>query len=208
MLNILLSSRAFCSAAITDAFLSMFPAVDRANAAIVIIVNAVDNGKRHPQMLALQQTVRQLGFTQVQLLDVLTDDLTVLDTADAIILNGGYEFLLLKSLQRVGLLSRLRQLALTGKPIYGISAGAILLGPDLDLYATLYPEDNVDRLTVTTAIAATAVRIYPHYDRHCEYNPQLPQLITDWERRTGQIVTRLTNSQGRLLQGTRVEVVE
>ncbi|MDV0430871.1 Type 1 glutamine amidotransferase-like domain-containing protein [Lactiplantibacillus sp. DA1] len=208
MSNLLLSSRAFCHVTLTHAFLALVSPVDRTTAKIVIIVNSVNNGKKHPKMLELQQTVRRLGFVDVQLLDVLTDDLTVLDTATAIILNGGYEFLLLENLRQMHLLQRLRQLALAGKPIYGISAGAILLGPDLDLYAQLYPEDNTERLTTTTAIGATTIRIYPHYEVHCELNPQLPHLIADWERQTGVSVTCLTNDQGLLLQGSRVQLIE
>ncbi|WP_251899284.1 hypothetical protein [Lactiplantibacillus paraplantarum] len=94
MSNLLLSSRAFCHVTLTHAFLALVSPVDRTTAKIVIIVNSVNNGKKHPKMLELQQAVRRLGFVDVQLLDVLTDDLTVLDTATAIILNGGYEFLL------------------------------------------------------------------------------------------------------------------
>lgn len=52
MANLLLSSRAFCNQAITDAFLALV----KPNATIVIIVNSVTEGKRHPQMQALQRT--------------------------------------------------------------------------------------------------------------------------------------------------------
>ncbi|WP_400250220.1 Type 1 glutamine amidotransferase-like domain-containing protein [Lactiplantibacillus plantarum] len=142
----------------------------------------------------------------MQLLDVLTDDLAALNTATVIILNGGYEFLLLKNLRETHVLERLRTLALAGKPIYGISAGAILLGPDLDLYAYLYPEDNTEQLASTTAINATTIRIYPHYDVHCEVKPQLPQLITDWEHKTGVTVKRLTNNQGLLVHGSQIQI--
>ena len=99
-------------------------------------------------------------------------------------------------------------LGLAGKPIYGISAGAILLGPDLDLYAYLYPEDNTEQLASTTAINATTIRIYPHYDVHCEVKPQLPQLITDWEHKTGVTVKRLTNNQGLLVHGSQIKMID
>lgn len=204
MANLLLSSRAFCNQAITDAFLALV----KPNATIVIIVNSVTEGKRHPQMQALQRTIQQLGFEHVTLLDVLTDDLATLETADAIVLNGGYEFLLLSNLRKMNLLTRFRQLALAGKPFYGISAGAILLGPDLDLYTQLYPEDNTEQLTHAPAINATPIRIYPHYDAHCQLNPNLPSLITDWERQNGSHVTRLTNDQGLRIRGTEVQLIQ
>ncbi|MCG5035969.1 Type 1 glutamine amidotransferase-like domain-containing protein [Lactiplantibacillus plantarum] len=125
MVKLLLSSRAFSTVAVTDAFFTLVAPVAKNSARIVIIVNSVSTGKNHPQMVALQQTVQQLGYAHVQLLDVLTDDLAALNTATVIILNGGYEFLLLKNLRETHVLERLRTLALAGKPIYGISAGAI-----------------------------------------------------------------------------------
>lgn len=42
--------------------------------------------------------VQQFGYVYVQFLDVLMDDLVVLNMVMVIILNGGYEFLLLKNL--------------------------------------------------------------------------------------------------------------
>ncbi|MBY8573908.1 Type 1 glutamine amidotransferase-like domain-containing protein [Lactiplantibacillus plantarum] len=208
MVKLLLSSRAFSTVAVTDAFFTLVAPVAKNSARIVIIVNSVSTGKNHPQMVALQQTVQQLGYAHVQLLDVLTDDLAALNTATVIILNGGYEFLLLKNLRETHVLERLRTLALAGKPIYGISAGAILLGPDLDLYAYLYPEDNTEQLASTTAINATTIRIYPHYDVHCEVKPQLPQLITDWEHKTGVTVKRLINNQGLLVHGSQIQMID
>jgi len=206
--QLLLSSRAFCNQAITVAFMDMVQPIRDRTDQILIIVNSVNEGKQHPKMIELQATVRALGFDQVELFDVLTDDLTLLTTAKAIILNGGYEFLLLKNLRTMHLLAELRRLMLSGTPIYGISAGAILLGPDLDLFAQLYPEDNEEQLTATPAINATQLRIYPHYDRHCELNPQLPQLIEYWERQTGKNVTRLTNVQSVLIRDGQQQLID
>lgn len=129
MVKLLLSSRAFSTVAVTDAFFTLVAPVAKNSARIVIIVNSVSTGKNHPQMVALQQTVQQLGYAHVQLLDVLTDDLAALNTATVIILNGGYEFLLLKNLRETHVLERLRTLALAGKPIYGISRRGYLVRP-------------------------------------------------------------------------------
>ncbi|WP_047999553.1 Type 1 glutamine amidotransferase-like domain-containing protein [Lactiplantibacillus herbarum] len=208
MQQLLLSSRAFCNQKITDAFMEMVQSSHGQTERILIIVNSVSEGKQHPKMIELQETVRSLGFDQVDLFDVLTDDLMELTTAKAIILNGGYEFLLLKNLRIANVLGELRKLARTGTPIYGISAGAILLGPDLELFAQLFPEDNEEHLTTSTAINATPVRIYPHYDLQCELNPQLPALVEAWEQQTGETVTRLTNAQGLLICDSQQRLID
>ncbi|KRL01158.1 Type 1 glutamine amidotransferase-like domain-containing protein [Liquorilactobacillus capillatus] len=207
MENILLSSRAFINKKITQGFLSLLGNTNFDSDQLVIIVNSVREGKKHPQMIELQQTVKLLGFKKVILFDVLSDDPVILKTAKGIILNGGYEFLLLDSLKKSGLIDFLKSLAVQGKPFYGISAGAIVLGPDLDLYNVIYPEDNFNNTSELTAINATDIRIYPHYDKHIEINQQLETTIKYFEKQTKTEVTRLDNEQAILIKNNCLQLL-
>ncbi|MDV7758598.1 Type 1 glutamine amidotransferase-like domain-containing protein [Liquorilactobacillus mali] len=203
MKNILLSSRAFINKEITQSFLNMLGDIDFASDQVIIIVNSVKEGKRHPKMIELQQTVRTLGFENVVLFDALSDNSDILKTAKAIILNGGYEFLLLDSLRKTGVISVLQGLTLKGTPLYGISAGAIVLGPDLDLYNELYPEDNINDDVDMTSISVTDIRIYPHYDVHSKLDHRLKNAIDEFEKKTQKSITRLTNEQGILIKNNK-----
>ncbi len=140
--NLLLSSRAFKTPAITNAFFRLLSEQHDAQVPIAIIVNAVKEGKQHPQNLALLQKIKSLGFSNTTLVDVLTDNLTHLREAQMIVLNGGFEFYLLHCLKQSGAFSMIKDRIMTGIPAYGISAGAIALGPDEALFEALYPEDN------------------------------------------------------------------
>ncbi|WP_246879587.1 hypothetical protein [Lactiplantibacillus plantarum] len=51
MVKLLLSSRAFSTVAVTDAFFTLVAPVAKNSARIVIIVNSVSTGKNHPQMV-------------------------------------------------------------------------------------------------------------------------------------------------------------
>ncbi|WP_225430355.1 hypothetical protein [Lentilactobacillus hilgardii] len=130
MSNILLSSRAFKTTAITDAFHNLL--IHSANNApsITVIVNSVKEGKMHPKIIELQQRLKQLGFNDVTLLDVLHDDLS--------------------------------------------------------------------------AIGATKIRIYPHFDQHIQLDPQLATKLRHWEIVKNQTITRLTNQEALLIENDRV----
>lgn len=49
MVKLLLSSRAFSTVAVTDAFFTLVAPVAKNSARIVIIVNSVSTGKNHPK---------------------------------------------------------------------------------------------------------------------------------------------------------------
>ncbi|MDN2452140.1 Type 1 glutamine amidotransferase-like domain-containing protein [Lactobacillus sp. UCMA15818] len=208
MNNILLSSRAFINKGITQSFISLLGNIDFEADQIVIIVNSVKEGKNHPKMMELQQTVQALGFENVILFDALSDKSVMLETAKAIILNGGYEFLLLDNLRKAGIIGILRDLAAKDTPFYGISAGAIVLGPDLDLYDELYPEDNFNNDVDMTSINATSFRIYPHYDVHLKLDRHLNSTINDFEEKTKKTITRLTNEQGILIKNNKSILID
>ena len=207
MQQLLLSSRALVTDAIKQAFLALCAQSDNQRDQIVIIVNAVDEGKRHPQVLKLQQIIQNMGFQNVTLFDVDVDDFQTLVTAKAIVISGGYEFKLVDHLKRSGMLLQLRALINQGKPVYGISAGAIVLGPDMDLFATLYPEDNFLPCKHAPAIQATNVYICPHYDRQCAADATLANQISDWEHQQHVQVTRLNDEQGLAIHGDLVRLI-
>lgn len=200
MKKMLLSSRAFINSTITKSFLSLLDPIDYQHDQLVIITNSVREGKSHPKMIGLQKIIQNLGFNNVILFDAFHDAPEILKTAKAIILNGGYEFLLLDNLRQSGTLNLLQHLISSGKPVYGISAGAIVLGPDLALFMKLYPEDNFNHDIDTNAIDATNIRIYPHYDKHIQDNPQLENSIKAFESNTKATITRLRNDQAILIK--------
>lgn len=207
MQQLLLSSRALVTDALKQAFIALCDQTDDQSDQIVIIVNAVDDGKRHPQVLKLQQAIQNMGFQNVTLFNVDVDDFQTLVTAKAIVISGGYEFKLVDHLKRSGMLLQLRTLINQGKPVYGISAGAIVLGPDLDLFATLYPEDNFLPDKHVPAIQATNVYICPHYDRQCAADATLANQISDWEHQQHVQVTRLNDKQGLAIHGDLVRLI-
>lgn len=94
----------------------------------------------------------------------------------------------------------LRTLILKGVPTYGISAGAIVLGPDLGLYQVIYPEDNLFHDKDISGLHVTDIRIYPHYDQHLAQDPTLAEKISKWETATHNHVIRIANDEGVVIR--------
>lgn len=199
MTNLLLSSRAFKTSAITTAFQDLIPRLPT-TPTITVIANSVKEGKQHPKNISLVNQINQLGFNNTFLVDVLKDDLTVLERSSIVILNGGYQFYLLHCLKHSGAFNILKKRISDGMPLYGISAGALVLSPDISLYQYLYPEDNWFSDTDLSALHATDIRIYPHFDQHILHNPNLDSKIHHWEITNQKNITRLTNQEAVLIK--------
>lgn len=198
MSNLLLSSKAFQTTAITDAFFKLTQPKGFGSK-IFVVVNSIKEGRHHPKMIELRTKLNRLGFQKVVLFDVLHDNLNDLDQADVIILNGGYEFYLLHCLKTASADKKIQSLIKQGVPFYGISAGAIVLGPDLGLYQYLYPEDNLFNDRDLASLNGTNIRIYPHSDKHVIQIPDLADKISKWEHAHHQQVTQLNNDQGMIV---------
>ncbi|KGO32546.1 hypothetical protein Q757_00360 [Oenococcus alcoholitolerans] len=83
----------------------------------------------------------------------------------------------------------------------------MVLGPDLNLFDKLYPEDNFYHMTDCSALNVTAVRVYPHYDKQLKNDPTLEQKLINWEINTQQQITRLKDDQGILINDRNITLL-
>lgn len=94
---------------------------------------------------------------------------------DAIYLAGGNTYYFLHHLRRAGLLEPLRNFARQGGVLAGLSAGALILTPDIGLAGvpSFDADENEVRLRDLRALGLTRFEFSPHYARSAKRDQEL-----------------------------------
>jgi len=95
--------------------------------------------------------------------------------SDLIFLSGGNTFYFLRNLRRLRLLSELRHAHARGKVIAGLSAGAILLTPNIGTasFPSFDCDENFVNLRNFAALQLTPFEFFPHYAQSERYKKAL-----------------------------------
>lgn len=95
--------------------------------------------------------------------------------SDVIFLSGGNTFYFLKNLRRLGLLKDLRHAHVEGKVLAGLSAGAILLTPNINTasFPKFDCDENFVGLRNFAALQLAPFEFYPHYVQSDRYRKAL-----------------------------------
>lgn len=207
MRKLLLTAYGLCSEEIRSAFFKLVPK-DFKDLNIGIISTSQPKLKeKHPQMILVKNTFHEIGFQNVEFIDIEFENVLKLKKYDVIFLNGGYPFYLIYHLKKSGADIVLNELINDGKIVVGLSAGSIALGPDNEMCNYIYLEDNTFGVTDLSALSAIDIRIYPHYKEHCGINPNLEKSILEFELKYNCKVTRLNNNQAILVLDDMVEKI-
>lgn len=114
-----------------------------------------------------RSTLRDQGFTTVEL-DIETMPTTelagALDDLDAVFVSGGNVFHLVATLRRTGFAEILTEHVDAGLPYLGASAGACVVGPDIEPLAMLDDPAEATDLTSTTGLGWIDEVVVPHAD--------------------------------------------
>jgi dipeptidase E len=111
----------------------------------------------------IKDTFAPLGLTNIEVwLDLAGKTADDLNRYDAVYIGGGNTFYLLQQIRLEGLDQALVQFALSGKPVYGGSAGAIILSHDIT--ACVHIDPNIVGLTDYTGLdLALGYNVWCHY---------------------------------------------
>lgn len=96
---------------------------------------------------------------------------------DLVHMGGGNTFYFLKYLRKYKMLSVLRRFAESGKVLTGLSAGAILMTPDIKTasYPSFDRDDNDENIRNLKALSLCRFEFFPHYRNSNRYSNALKQ---------------------------------
>ncbi|NOS67594.1 MAG: type 1 glutamine amidotransferase-like domain-containing protein [Candidatus Peribacteraceae bacterium] len=116
---------------------------------------------------------------------------------DALYLMGGNTFELLHQLRTSGILELIRKFLENGKIVYGISAGAYVLGKDIQ--DRIPPEDE-DKNAIGLE-DLSALNLLKNYNVHCHYIPQHEEALMDFEEKSNIPLLAIPEESGIFVNG-------
>ena len=119
---------------------------------------------------------------------------------DVIYVCGGNTFYLLKKVRETGFDKVIIEFAKTDKLYFGVSAGSILVCPNIDI-ASPFDENDVN-LTDLTGLNLTDVIVSPHY------KDEEKIIIDDFKKKSQYKVVPLTDNQALLVLDGETKIVE
>ncbi len=122
---------------------------------------------------------------------------------DVIYMCGGNTFYLLKKVRESGFDKIIIEFVKNGKLYFGVSAGSILVGPNISAANTgLEPDENDINLVDLKGLNLIDVIISPHY---CE---EEETIIEDFKKKSQHEVVPLTDNQALLVIDGKIRVIE
>jgi dipeptidase E len=139
----------------------------------------------------------KMGFAidQVHFFDFDSNPVNTLLDSTVVSIIGGNPFYLLHSLRANNGQKILTDLFEKKVYFIGISAGAIILGPSLDLVSTFTPNMNSSGITDLTTLNFSKEYIFPHYNRSDLFGNNIEEKIATFERDNNQKVIRLNDDE-------------
>lgn len=163
MAKILLTSNGFFTESIKQEFLNLLEG-DKADLSAAIITTASPKKEQNRFAVKAWEDFLKMGIWHIEFIDIEFDDPSKLEAFDVIYLNGGNPFYLLHHLKRSGADQVLQKMA-EDKILLGVSAGAMVLGPDIQVADYFTPEMNTLQTKDLSGLKLIEEPIFPHYGR-------------------------------------------
>jgi len=203
MSKILLTSNGFFTDLIKQQFLQLIDG-DLSNIKATIITTASHKKQNNRFAMKAKEDLLGFGFKRVDFNDIEFDKPELLEKYNVIYINGGNPFYLLYHMKKSGADLILKDIAKQNTVIVGVSAGAIILGPNIEVVNYFTPQINTVDMQDLTALGLTNKAIFPHYDREDLFQNNSGRSIEDrlkvFENINKCSVVRLKDDESVLIQ--------
>ncbi|MEN2466988.1 Type 1 glutamine amidotransferase-like domain-containing protein [Ornithinibacillus sp. JPR2-1] len=177
-MKLLLTSNGFYNSAIKEEFLKLIKGKpNELHVSIVTTASPQKDNNRFAQKA--KEDFKDMGFQNIDFIDIEFDNPKSLAHKDVIYINGGNPFNLLFHTKQSGADSIFRNLVKKNVVIVGVSAGAILLGPNIKVVHFFTPQMNALNTKDFSALGLTDKLVFPHYDREDLFKDSTNKTIED-----------------------------
>lgn len=198
LLKLLLTSNGFYNDAIKNQFSTLIDEnINEMNVAIITTASAFKENNKYAQKA--KEDFKKMGFQNIHFIDLEFDNPESLIQKDVIFINGGNPFNLLFHTKESGADTIFRQLVSKNVVIVGVSAGAVLLGPNIKVVRFFTPEMDQLNTKDLSALGLTDKIVFPHYDREDLFkdssNRTIEERLKEFETIENCVITRLKDDE-------------
>lgn len=203
MAHIFLTSKGFFTESVKSDFLQL---IDGRVAALkaAIITTASSKKEKNPFAVKSKEDFLEMGLMTADFLDIEFEDAQNLLAYDVFYICGGNPFRLLRELKASGAAEVIEELMERDAIFIGVSAGAMIFGPHIEIVNSFTPSMNEMNLTDLNALNIFPKPIFPHYGREDKFpdstGKTVEQRIVEFEMLHNLQVERLTDSDVVLIE--------
>jgi len=168
----------------------------------VLYIPIAWKSKEHDTCLGwFTETYDRFGFTIEMLTDLKSCDVKYVHTFDSIYIGGGNTFSLLHDLKVSNFIETLQSFIESGKVVYGGSAGAIILGKDIQT-ASLGTDSDVNDVGLEDF---SGLNLINGYAIHCHYKDNQYAELKDFAEKKCLNIFLLPEDAGLFVDGDTIE---
>lgn len=168
----------------------------------VAIVTTAAEGKENNKYSKLAESqFRELSFSTIDFIDIENDPRADFSKYSVIYVCGGNTFKLLKYARETNFKDAIIKLFERGGIYIGVSAGAIILAPTIQIAASVDPELNEVGITNLEGLGLIDFEVHPHYD------PSHDKELAAYQKTTANKVVKISNSQAVIITDTEQQVI-
>lgn len=201
--HIFLTSKGFFRESVKADFLQLIDGRAAAPKA-VIITTASSKKEKNPFAVKSKEDFLEMGLETVDFLDVEFEEARNLLAYDVFYICGGNPFRLLRELKESGAAMIIEELMERDSIFIGVSAGAMIFGPHIEIVNCFTPSMNTVNLKDLKALGIFPKPIFPHYGREDKFpdstGKTVEQRIAEFEASHNLQVERLTDSDVLLIE--------
>lgn len=202
MANIFLTSNGFYTEIIKNEFLTVLNK-QLPNPKAVIITTASSQKEKNRYAVKAKNDLLGMGVNQVEFLDIEFEEANKLKQFNVVYINGGNPFNLLHHIRKSGADLILKELSKLNTIFVGVSAGAVILGLNIEVVNHFTPQMNTIEMNDLTALNITEKNIFPHFDREDIFKDNsgksLDDRLKEFEKNRQNPVVRLKDDQFLLI---------
>ena len=168
----------------------------------VAIVTTAAEGKENNEYSTLAKSqFKELGFRTIDFIDIENEPEADFSKYSVIYVCGGNTFKLLKYAREANFKNTIIRFLERDGVYIGVSAGAIILAPTIQIAGSVDPEPNEVDITDLDGLRLVSFEIHPHYD------PSQDKELSSYQKTTTNKIVRISNSQAVVLSNLRQQVI-
>ncbi|MDQ0876519.1 dipeptidase E [Paenibacillus sp. V4I3] len=207
--KMLLTSDGFTTSKITEALLRLIDQSPNKSTAAIIPTAHGRLKSLAPVSIKAKQAFESMGFQKSDFIDIEFENAEKLYDYDVICLSGGNPYYLLHHLKSSGADKIIKELSNKGTVLVGISAGTVVLGPDIRIVDHFTPQFNHLGLNELTALELIQLVIFPHYGTNNKFPHEKTHetRIQEFEKLYQHEVERITDNEAIYFNGGVIEKI-
>ena len=184
---IFLTSTGFSSKNVYDKFVEMAnPSIEDS---VAIITTASEEKEKNEFSQFAYQQLEKMGYQNIDFFDVEFQNPEELKKYNVLYMCGGNTFYLLKYLKESGADKIISDLVKQGVVYVGVSAGSIVIGPNINIANEVDPDPNDVKLSDLTGLGVIDLIVCPHFTEQNEDE------VKKFEKKYNVSVEKMTDEQ-------------